>query len=66
ESFLRGIPVDSLPRTFQHAIAVVRSLGMQYLWIDSLCIVQDSGGADWEVESSLMASVYGYASVNVA
>jgi hypothetical protein len=65
ESFLRGIPIDSLPLTFQHAIGVVRSLGVRYLWIDSLCIVQDSV-ADWEVESSVMASVYGHASVNIA
>ncbi|KAK0657874.1 heterokaryon incompatibility protein-domain-containing protein, partial [Cercophora newfieldiana] len=65
ESFSRSIPTASLPLTFQHAVAVVRVLGIKYLWIDSLCIVQDSV-ADWEVESSLMAKVYGHAVVNIA
>ncbi|KAK3358201.1 heterokaryon incompatibility protein-domain-containing protein, partial [Lasiosphaeria hispida] len=61
----RGIPVQTLPATFQHAIQVVRFLGIRYLWIDSLCIIQDSAG-DWEVESAAMAKVYGHAHVNIA
>lgn len=36
-----GIDVHSLPKTFQDAIHVTRSLGLRYLWIDSLCIIQD-------------------------
>ncbi|KAK1828729.1 heterokaryon incompatibility protein-domain-containing protein, partial [Podospora conica] len=60
-----GIPVDSLPPTFQQAVIVTRCLGIRYLWIDSLCIMQDSK-EDWETESALMASVYGHAIVNIA
>ena len=37
-----NIPMSELPRTFQDAITVSRILGVDYLWIDSLCIIQDS------------------------
>ncbi|KAH6977872.1 heterokaryon incompatibility protein-domain-containing protein [Fusarium venenatum] len=52
-----AISFQSLPKNFQHAITITRSIGLQYLWIDSLCIVQDDK-ADWEIESSKMASIY--------
>jgi len=39
ENFCRAIPFETFPLTFRHAIEVSRSLGIQYLWIDSLCIV---------------------------
>lgn len=57
---LQGIELSSLPTTFQHAIAVVRLLGIRYLWIDSLCIIQDSV-TDWEIESALITNVYDHA-----
>lgn len=47
----------SLPKTFQEAIELPRFLNIRYLWIDSLCIVQDDL-KDWERESAAMASVY--------
>lgn len=53
----RGIRWDLLSRTFQDAICMTRTLGFQYIWIDSLCIVQDDA-LDWEKESAQMASVY--------
>lgn len=40
----QGISWDRLPRTFQDAVAVTRALKAPYLWIDSLCIIQDSIG----------------------
>jgi hypothetical protein len=63
--FERGIPVATLPVTFQQAIYMTRFLDIPYLWIDSLCIIQDSV-SDWEVESAAMARVYGHALVNIA
>src|SRR5450756_303615 len=36
-----GIAMGLLPRTFQDAIRVTHLLGFKYLWIDSLCIIQD-------------------------
>jgi len=52
-----GILFAELPKTFQDAVDVTRSLGLQYLWVDALCIVQDDL-ADWEVESGNMAAIY--------
>jgi hypothetical protein len=45
------IPLQKLPRTFMHAVQVTRALGLRYLWIDSLCIVQDDP-QDWEAEAA--------------
>lgn len=52
------IAVDDLPQNFQDAIEVTRKLGLRYLWIDALCIIQDDL-SDWEVESREMSSIYG-------
>ena len=38
----RKIPMSKLPKTFQDAITVSKKLGVEYLWIDSICIIQDS------------------------
>lgn len=37
-----GLPVDDLPQTVLDAIEITRRLGKRYLWVDVLCIVQDS------------------------
>jgi hypothetical protein len=52
-----GIPIAIMPKTFQDAVTVVRKLGLRYLWIDSLCILQDST-EDWERESAVMGQIY--------
>ncbi|PMD45788.1 HET-domain-containing protein, partial [Hyaloscypha variabilis F] len=52
-----GIRYDTLPKNFQDAITVARAIGVDYIWIDSLCIIQDDA-LDWEIESSRMASIY--------
>jgi hypothetical protein len=49
-------PLD-LPRTFIDAIDICRKLGESHIWIDSLCIIQDSP-EDWEREASSMAGIY--------
>lgn len=64
-SFLHGIALDSLPRTFQDAVEMTRNLGLGYLWIDSLCILQDST-QDWAAESNRMYETYRYSFVNLA
>ncbi|PQE23216.1 heterokaryon incompatibility protein [Rutstroemia sp. NJR-2017a BVV2] len=51
-----SIQEADLSRTFRDFIGVARRLGIQHVWIDSLCIIQDDG-ADWEKEASQMASV---------
>src|SRR5204863_5556002 len=51
--------------TFQDAILITRALGLQYTWIDALCILQDSED-DWRYESALMSKIYGHGSVNLS
>ena len=58
------IPTEALPRTFKDAIQLTRNLGVSYLWIDSLCIIQDSM-EDWRRESRLMDKVYRYSACNI-
>lgn len=62
---LDGVPWESLSKTFQDAVTTTRELGLRYLWIDSLCIVQDDSD-DWARESGRMASIYEGASVVLA
>ncbi|CZR68904.1 uncharacterized protein PAC_18805 [Phialocephala subalpina] len=54
---MEGIAWGSLPRTFQDAITITRRLRMRYIWIDSLCIIQDDA-IDWETEAANMGAIY--------
>ena len=60
----RGIPLDRMPRTFRDAVVVTRSLGFRYLWIDSLCILQNDQD-DWRNEAGKMGLVYRHAAVTI-
>ncbi|KAH6898072.1 tol protein [Thelonectria olida] len=64
-AFFEGSLIEKLPKTFRDAIVVARMLGVRYLWIDALCIIQDSQN-DWECESAAMGSVYANALCNIA
>lgn len=57
--------MESLPETFRDAIILTRRLGYQYIWIDSLCIIQNIH-EDWTSESSQMFRVYANASINLS
>ncbi|KAH6844617.1 heterokaryon incompatibility protein-domain-containing protein [Chaetomium sp. MPI-CAGE-AT-0009] len=57
---LERIDAENLPKTFLDAMEVVRRLGYNYLWTDSLCIIQDDK-KDFEVECSRMHLVYSQA-----
>jgi hypothetical protein len=65
EMHLKGISMSSLPLTIQDAIAATRRLGVRYLWVDSLCILQDSR-EDWEIESAAMSDIYSHAFCTIA
>jgi hypothetical protein len=49
EELKEMIPLEILPKTFQDAVITCRQIGAEFLWIDSLCILQDGEGSknDW-------------------
>lgn len=65
EQHQNEIPWDSLSITFQEAIDFSCRLGIEFIWIDSLCIIQDSK-PDWEQEAMMMASYYSNAELTIA
>lgn len=65
ESHKRGIPLDDLPKTFRDAVELTKSIGLRYIWIDSLCIIQDDIH-DWKKEAAKMADVYRNAFCTIA
>ncbi len=62
---LRGFAMAALPTTFQDAVSLTRSLKIRYLWIDSVCIIQDDR-QDWRIESSRMCDMYSNAYLTIA
>ncbi|CAE7186803.1 HET domain protein pin-c2 [Pyrenophora teres f. teres] len=54
-----------LTKTFQEAVQTTRALGIRYLWIDSLCIIQGDPD-DWAREASQMSLVYQNALITIA
>jgi hypothetical protein len=58
--FKEAIPYDQLPRTFKDAVDTTRALDVQYLWIDSICIIQGDNG-DFNKESKCMDDVFSHA-----
>ena len=62
---MSGFQLSEIPKTFSHAIFTTHLLGIRYLWIDSLCIVQDDP-SDWRRESATMGDVYSNAYFTIA
>lgn len=60
-----GVPWEKFTTNFQHAIEVARFLGIPYLWIDSMCIIQGEHG-DWGSEAGKMHQVYRNSYCNIA
>ena len=60
-----AIPLEDQPQTIKDAIKVCQSIGLGYLWVDALCIVQDDPD-DKSVEIDKMPSIYGSAAVTIA
>jgi len=65
DEHLKRISFASLSKTFQDAVVFTRNLGVRYLWIDSLCIMQDSS-ADKSYEIPRMVDIYNNALFNIA
>lgn len=65
EARMADIPFDQLPATIRDAVYLVSTLQIEYLWIDSLCIVQDDP-KEWLRESENMGSIYKNATLVLA
>ncbi|KAH6625562.1 heterokaryon incompatibility protein-domain-containing protein, partial [Boeremia exigua] len=57
---------DDLPTTFQDTIDITRRLGVRYIWIDSLCIIQQDDLEDWRHEGSKMCDIYSGSYLTIA
>ncbi|KAK0337343.1 hypothetical protein LTR94_004834 [Friedmanniomyces endolithicus] len=65
DAFCNGMSETQLPKSFQDAISIARYLDIRYLWIDALCILQDSS-LDWKIQAQTMAQVYSGSYLNIA
>ncbi|KAK3304852.1 heterokaryon incompatibility protein-domain-containing protein [Chaetomium strumarium] len=54
---MKHIDETALPKSVADAVIVCRNIGIPHLWVDSLCIVQDSS-EDWAQQSSVMGEIY--------
>lgn len=59
-----AIPVDTLPKTISDAVSLVQTLGFRYLWVDSICIIQDDSD-DWQREAKRMAELYRFSTLTI-
>lgn len=64
EKLLNGIHEPDLAPAHRDVISLARSLGIRFVWIDALCIIQGDA-KDWEYESQHMANVYGNATLTI-
>jgi hypothetical protein len=62
---LKVLQYENMSQTYRDAVTVTRAVGIQYLWIDSLCIIQDDN-TDWERESNIMGLIYERAYLTIA
>ena len=65
DTLCNHIDTIQLPMTFQDAVLVTQKLGISFLWIDSLCIIQNDPN-DWNYESRRMESVFASAYCTLA
>lgn len=64
----KRIPEADMPQTIKDAVTFARQLGIRYLWVDAICIIQgqdDLAVADWEWESARMSEIYGCAFLTI-
>ncbi|TGO22930.1 hypothetical protein BPAE_0150g00240 [Botrytis paeoniae] len=62
---MKELSLNTLPKTFKDAIKITQKFGIDFLWIDSLCIIQNDED-DWQKESALMNSIYGGSAIIIS
>lgn len=65
EAHFAAVPYTRLPRTIADAVTLCRGLGLESLWVDSLCIVQDDSEC-WLQDSAKMGEIYANAILTIA
>lgn len=65
ENLHKDIAITDICLSFRQAMYTAYTLGLRYIWIDSLCIIQDDS-QDWLTEASKMADIYKHAVLNIA
>ncbi|KAK8093198.1 uncharacterized protein PG998_014599 [Apiospora kogelbergensis] len=65
EQFYISIPDNDWPQIYKDAVSIAYQLGVRYIWIDSLCIVQDNE-EDWVEQASQMDQIYSNGALNLA
>lgn len=63
DALKHGIPLTNFDATIQDAVLVTRALGISYIWVDALCILQDR--IEWSEEASRMNEIYGGSTVTL-
>ncbi|KAF6822468.1 hypothetical protein CMUS01_11073 [Colletotrichum musicola] len=59
-----GFQFTELTTSIQEAVKVTRALGLKYLWVDALCIIQGTG-SDWDVQCAIMDQIYRNANITI-
>ena len=65
DNFRNSIDPSQLSKTVHDAVRITRGLNLNYLWVDTLCIIQDDEH-DWKSESSKMDLIYRQAHITIA
>ncbi|KEY71445.1 hypothetical protein S7711_10102 [Stachybotrys chartarum IBT 7711] len=65
EEHMQALPVENLAKTIREAIQITRKLGIDYLWVDALCIIQDDE-IDWATQAALMHRIYSNAELTLS
>lgn len=65
EAHKQAIKYTDMPKTIQDAVTICRRLGVRYLWVDSLCIIQHDQ-EEWERECGNMCQVYSCAALTIS
>ena len=65
DAWQQAIKIVQLPKTLRDAIISTRLLGLKYLWVDRICIIQDDP-VDIHQEIAVMPEVYQYATLTIS